>query len=272
MQSYTVLGASGFIGSRIVKMLRSAGNSCYTPIHGENEIFGRELGRIFYCIGLTADYAQRPFATVEAHVAFLARVLENARFERLVYLSSTRLYDNMPSAMCHEEVDIPLNPMNPRHLYDLSKALGENLCLTASNGRASVARLSCVYDDAPGSPGFLSELLQRLRIERTFALDSSTGISRDYVALDDVVAILRKILDSGRNEIFNVASGENVSNEEIVETLNASGCRISLNRRSALQNQARCDVTKIRKFDIQPVRVRDYLKDFLEKLDANANR
>ena len=272
MQSYTVLGASGFVGSRIVKMLSAGGMSCYVPARGESDIFERDLGRIFFCVGLTADYAQRPFDTVEAHVAFLARVLAKARFERLVYLSSTRLYDKLPSGICREDVDLPINPMNPRHLYDLSKALGENLCLTASDGRASVARLSCVYDDVPGSPGFLSELLQRLRTERTFTLYSATGIARDYVALDDVAAILKRILDSGRSEIFNVASGENVSNEEIVESLNASGCRISLSRRSNRQDQARCDVTKIRAFGIQPVLVRDYLKAFLGNLDANANR
>lgn len=267
---YTILGASGFVGSRILKMLKSEGKECYAPAKGEAEIFERDLGRVFYCIGLTADYAQRPFDTVEAHVGYLARILEKAKFDRLVYLSSTRLYDSLQIGGGTEEANIVFNPFNPRHIYDLSKALGENLCMTVSGGRASVARLSCVFDDAPGSPGFLSELINRLRVERSFVLDSSSGYARDYVSLNDVVLMLRIILDSGRNEIFNVASGENVTNQEIVDKLNSSGCQISLRYQSDRQSSVVCNIEKVKEMGVLPVLVRNYLGLFLNKLDANA--
>lgn len=270
--TYTVLGASGFVGSRILQMLKSEGKECYAPAKGDAEIFERDLGRVFYCIGLTADYAQRPFDTVEAHVGYLARILEKAKFDRLVYLSSTRLYDSLQVGGGMEDANLVFNPVNPRHIYDLSKALGESLCMTASGGRACVARLSCVFDDTPGSPGFLSELINRLRIERSFVLASSSGYARDYISLNDVVLMLRIILDSGQHEIFNVASGENVTNQEIVDELNSNGCQISLRDQSNRQSSVVCSIERVREMGVIPVLVRDYLRLFLNKLDADATR
>jgi len=86
--------------------------------------------------------------------AFLPVVLKEARFEHLVYLSSTRLYDTLDAEIAQEDMPLYLSPIQPRHIYDLSKALGENMCLTITDGRASVARLACVFGTVAGTPGF----------------------------------------------------------------------------------------------------------------------
>ncbi|WP_333699462.1 NAD-dependent epimerase/dehydratase family protein [Rivihabitans pingtungensis] len=125
--AYTVLGASGFVGQRLVSELTRRGADFWVPARQAPEILQQPLGVVFYCIGLTADYAQRPFDTVAAHVSYLARILEEAQFEHIVYLSSTRLYDGLPIAEGRGDTPLSLSPNNPRHLYDLSKALGENL-------------------------------------------------------------------------------------------------------------------------------------------------
>lgn len=262
---YTVLGAGGFIGSRLVKALKASGASCYAPVRGDESIFSRNLGHVFYCIGLTSDYRDRPFDTIEAHVTLLARILERASFDRLVYLSSTRLYDGLHGDYSVEKADLPINSANPRHLYDLSKALGENLCLTASKDRACVARLSSVYDVADEKAGFLPALLQRLLKERTFAIDSGSGVVRDYIYIDDVIKSLRTLADSDKCEIVNVASGENVSNQDIVDTLNSCGCRVSLQRQTEREARPLCDITRLRALGINPVPVRSYLENFLKK-------
>ena len=36
--------------------------------------------------------------------------------------------------MAHENAVLPMDPANPRHLYDLSKGLGESLCHVAVQG------------------------------------------------------------------------------------------------------------------------------------------
>ena len=89
------------------------------------------------------------------------------------------------------EFDLPVfDPTDPRRVYDLSKALGENLVMTRSGGRGAVARLANVYDWTPGAPGFLSEWLIQAGREKAFRLQSSPHVARDYIHLDDVVTAL----------------------------------------------------------------------------------
>ena len=98
MSGWTIIGAGGFIGGRLTQALRARGEAVYAPSREDRDLFERDLGRVFYCAGLTGDFAVRPFDTVEAHVTLLAQVLAKARFERLIYLSSTRLYDSLGAA------------------------------------------------------------------------------------------------------------------------------------------------------------------------------
>ena len=84
--TFTVLGASGYIGSRLVAHLRAQGHTVWAPARGDAEVFTRPLGHVMYCVGLTADFRTRPFDTVDAHVGLLAEVLRRAQFDSLLYL------------------------------------------------------------------------------------------------------------------------------------------------------------------------------------------
>src|SRR5688572_26915815 len=87
----TVLGASGFIGSRLVSH-RAATGAGFQAVVRMEALSTRPLVPVIYCIGLTADFRSRPLNTVEAHVCKLLEVLRKCEFESLLYLSSTRLY------------------------------------------------------------------------------------------------------------------------------------------------------------------------------------
>ncbi|MES2850099.1 MAG: hypothetical protein V4685_13660, partial [Bacteroidota bacterium] len=89
----TVLGASGFIGSSIMKKLKEQNTQYFAPERNE-VITNRDLGDVIYCIGLTADFRTKPFETVDAHVCKLKQVLNECTFNSLTYLSSSRVYIN----------------------------------------------------------------------------------------------------------------------------------------------------------------------------------
>jgi nucleoside-diphosphate-sugar epimerase len=220
---YTVFGAQGFIGKRLTARLRADGHEVSTPGRGD-PAEGRDLGRVIYCAGLTGDYRTRPHDAVEAHVSLLSRILERTRFERLVYLSSTRLYQT--AAVGREDALLSIDPNDPEHLYELSKALGENLTLHRSGGRGAVARLSYVFDEQPGATGFLSDWLNRARQGGDIEIASSPTAGRDYIHLDDVVLALRAMADSSANTIINVASGRVTTNAEIAEVFARAGRRV----------------------------------------------
>jgi UDP-glucose 4-epimerase len=266
MTRYTVVGASGFVGRRLLEALRRDGCDVYAPTRGDPDLFKRNLGRVFYCAGLTADYLQRPFDTIEAHVTLLARLLRGASLDRLVYLSSTRLYDSLGAGPGAEDRPLVLSPGEPRHLYDFSKGLGESLCLTQSGGRASVARLACVFDDAPDAPGFLPQWIDRSRREREIRLASSSGYVRDYIHLDDTVTAIRAILDAGVSQVVNVASGENLSNADLAEVFERHGRRVLFERTTPRQAAPMCDVSRLHGLGVRPRLGREVLNDILEGL------
>ncbi len=73
--TYTVLGSKGFIGGHMLSALQKTGAECYAPLRDDLDVFTKQLGTVFYCIGLTNDYKDRPHDTVEAHASLLNRIL-----------------------------------------------------------------------------------------------------------------------------------------------------------------------------------------------------
>lgn len=261
----TVVGGQGFIGGALATRLARSGEAVWAPAKRDPDLLRRDLGVVYFCAGLTADYDTRPFDTVEAHASLVSRMIEAGRFERFVYLSSTRLYDGLPKAEADEAEPLILDPADPRRIYDLSKALGENLTLTRTDGRGRVARLANVYDWRPGAPGFLSEWLIRARAENDLRLDSSPAISRDYIHLDDVVDALIAVAAGPQPTIVNVASGALVTNGEIAELFTAAGWQVRFagDARPAPPPNARVDRLASLGVRARPVLqvVGDYLKD-----------
>lgn len=252
MTRYTVIGAGGFIGSRIVASLRSQGRTVLTPPRTQQAFDGEDLGRVIYCAGLTGDFFQRPFDTVEAHVGLIGRILQSARFERLVYLSSTRVYDSLSERGGREDDVLELDPALPRNVYDLSKALGENLCLNSSGGRACAARLSNVFDADPAASGFLSELLLRALHEQEITLSSSPLGGRDYIHVADAVNGLLALADNDAEGVFNIAGGRTVLNSELVEVFGRAGRRLVLTGQDMPSPQPRIDITRLKSLGVTP--------------------
>lgn len=230
----TLIGGNGYVGRHLLARLLRDGWACWVPQRDDLKLMHRDLGHVFYCAGLTADYAERPFDTVEAHTSLLNQVLRDTTYSSLVYLSSTRLYDALGNATATELSPLTLDPNNPRHVYDLSKALGESLCRVAANGRARVARLSCVWGGDHGSEGFLPELMRGVVTackqqgkHARLPVNSSPHFKRDYVHIDDVVDGLMALAQAPDFGIFNVAGGRNISNTELFDCVfEASGCKV----------------------------------------------
>lgn len=226
--NFTVLG-SGFIGGQLAEVLKGEDRAdVYAPLRqggGDifDEIMERDLGHVFYCIGLTADFRNRPFDTVEAHICLLRRLLERGRFESLTYLSSTRVYEGATTT--NESAILQVSPGNPEHLYNLSKLMGESLCL-ASGIKARVARLSNVFGRGMSPQCFISMLLtEAVKTGQTSVLTAPQS-AKDYVSVADVVRWLPQIAMYGSHSIYNIASGKNTRNAEIALLLEQKGIAV----------------------------------------------
>jgi nucleoside-diphosphate-sugar epimerase len=228
-ETFTVLGASGFVGSHLARHLRARGHEVFAPARGTALPEARRLGHVIYAVGLTGDFRRRPFDTMEAHVGVLAETLRSIQFDSFLYLSSTRLYGGARHG--GEDAVFQVDPATPGDLYNLSKLAGEALCHACERPRVRVARLSNVYapairEDTDAAAGFLpSVIADALRGELSLATD--LGSSKDYIRVDDVCRALERIALSGTQRCYNVAAGRNTTNREIADSLRGiTGCRV----------------------------------------------
>lgn len=222
MRRCTVLGASGYIGRHLAERLRSQGWDCRTPSRHDPAVWHEELGVVFYCVGLTSDFRSRPLDTVQAHVGLLHDVLKQARFERLVYLSSTRVY--LGAEDTAEDQALRTDAQNPDDLYKLSKLMGESLVL--HGGRPGVvARLSNVVGGQGGNPdSFIYSLVAEAR-QGHILLRTDPESAKDYVHVDDVTLALSQLADGGTHKLYNLAGGAQITHRQWVERLSAlTGC------------------------------------------------
>ncbi|OXE36298.1 MAG: NAD-dependent dehydratase [Phenylobacterium zucineum] len=271
MTHFTVIGAGGFVGSRVAAALTARGEVVFRPPRAQRNFQGQDLGRVIYCAGLTGDFLQRPFDTVEAHVSLISNILEVCRFERLVYLSSTRVYDSLSIRGGLESDVLELDPALPRNVYDLSKALGENLCLNNSDGRACVARLSNVFDVDDKAGGFLSDLLRRARQEADITLPASPMSGRDYIHVADAVDALMVLATGEAPGIYNVAGGRPVLNRELIDVFGQAGRGLTLTGQDVPAPQPRCDITRLKQLGVTPRDAVTVIADILARPDFLIN-
>jgi nucleoside-diphosphate-sugar epimerase len=241
---YTVLGGSGYIGSHLVAALEGEGAEVMAPPRGSAG-WEDDCGRLVYCIGLTADFRTRPLDTVRAHVSHLADVLERARYESFTYLSSTRVYAG--SERGGEDEVLHVSPQRPDDLYNVSKLAGEALCLRCAGERARVVRLSNVYGNGAAPHTFLGEIVESAVKRGEVVLRDHLDSEKDYVHVDDVVSAVGRIADGGRERVYNVAGGVNVSNRALLDVLqHETGCRVESSPDAPLRRFPPIDIARIR--------------------------
>lgn len=259
----TVMGASGFVGSHLVRLLASSGLD-FQAVGRSDDLPGGPLGHVIYCIGLTGDFRARPLAAADAHVCVLLDLLSRSTFDSFLYLSSVRLYAG-GAGPAREEDELRLNPVRPGDLYNASKALGEAIVLSLGD-RGRVARPSNVY--GPGqSDSFIAEVVGEAQAEGLVTFRSPPESSRDYVSVDDVARLLVDIAVRGRQRIYNVASGVSTTNAELGSIISsATGCAIRYAPDSVPSPVPPIDSRRIREeFGFTPAVLQEELPRMLER-------
>jgi nucleoside-diphosphate-sugar epimerase len=144
--------------------------------------------------------------------------LQHGQFDSLTYLSSTRVYINSTNSQVEENDDIIVNPNNADDLYTLTKLTGERICLS-SGKNVKIARLSNIIGNDTNSTNFLTDIVSKIISTGSFTLYSTLKSSKDYLYIDDAVDLLINVAIKGNQKMYNIAAGNNTSNEEIINEL-----------------------------------------------------
>ncbi len=221
----TLLGATGFIGSNILKKMESEGIEVYAPARNE-DLAGKYLGNIIYCIGLTNDAKYKPFETLEAHINKLKSIIENCTFNAITYCSSTRVYIHNTTDTKETSL-INVDTTDPFEFFNLTKLAAESLLFNTVK-KFKIVRLSNIFGPDFTSDNFLTSIIRDALTAGKIILKSSASSQKDYLHVSDAADLITAIaLNDEANGIYNVASGLNVTNGEILEVISKiTGCEV----------------------------------------------
>ena len=265
---FTVFGSKGYIGSAFHNYLKSQNIECLTPDVRNGKIPKGNLGHVIYAIGVP-DFKQNPMKTIDAHVFLLNKLLNEINFESFLYISSTRIYFNAIST--DENSSLVVNPSDFDNLYNISKIMGEAICNMSKKQNVRVVRLSNVTGNNFDSNIFLSSIIQDAIKFKKIILQTSLDSEKDYVYIDDILGILQKIVLHGKRSVYNIASGQNLSNEKIVKKLQEiTGCEFKVAENAKKYSFLPISIKQIKKeFNFEPTPI---LNKFEEIICAYQNQ
>lgn len=262
MKTVVVLGGSGFVGRALCPGLADAGCEVYSisrspvmrrdprvnyidcnfdNVYQLGELYER-ADAIFHlaCDTTPATSSKQSSLEVTANLLPSLRLLEYLEHHctaLLVYVSSGgTVYGDTDDAACTEDRN-----MDPISYYGASKASLE-LFLHAysrqTGNRVAILRPSNIY--GPGQLakqqfGFVPTLLAAIRDQQTFTLMGDGEITRDFLYIDDFVALCENLCDAPadlpRCSTFNAGSGVATSLNTLISVAEVvSNSKVQLKR------------------------------------------
>jgi len=271
MSLYTVFGGKGFIGSEFVHQLKNKGHSVSLPERGDESIFDKNLGTVIYCAGY-GDCQKDPFNVLNANTLLLSELLRKSTFEKMVYISSSRVYMNQNGSK--ETNDLTVCSNDNRRLFNLTKLVSEEMCLR-SERHCLIIRPSNVYGLAVNSPLFLPAITRNAINNGVVDMHVSKDYSKDYVSVYDVVNTTLALIDLNetKSEIINLASGKNVSADKIAEVLiEETGCSVNWHTVNSNEQFPIIDIDELKnKLNFEPRSVLLDLRNMVDTYKTHLN-
>jgi len=241
VSTFTVIGASGYIGSKLINKLTDSGCNVIrssrrdTITNGDSEFVMAELDSLDFWLNIVekSDVIihlagntsinvanDNPALDLNSSVVPIYRLIEACKIlrkrPRVVFASTVTAYgftDNLPVSEATAE--------NPESFYDLHKFFVErqlvlatklNICDGVSLRLANVYGPSSANSSA-NDRGILNKIIGLALAGDIVSLYGGGNYMRDYIYIDDVVDafILASISSKSAGEVFNVGSGVGTS-------------------------------------------------------------
>jgi UDP-glucose 4-epimerase len=252
MSNILIIGASGYIGSRLSYSLAKEGNNitavCHSGIPTDkdwcklmNQVVVRDItskdaieeltnqyyDTAIYLVSLDHKASNKiPEFVNSINVMPVWNLLEAFKIKktlkRFIYFSTIHVYGKLPNDVIDES--FVTNPKNP---YGLTHLMAENIC-NMYNLNSDIQCINVRLSNSYGSPLFkenncwwlvVNDLCRMAFTEKRIVLKSDGSALRDFIHYKDVFNAIKSILSkaSYNENIFNLSSGKTTSIHQIAE-------------------------------------------------------
>ncbi len=227
-KSVGILGL-GYIGSNLFDYLsirKEELNINIIPINKENLniIESTTFDYFINCAGTGGNFRDDILGTIDSNVSLLVYLLKNLKVnDNFLILSSSKIYGFSPDdKMVFDESYFSCsNHLLLDYIYDGSKKIMESILMNYSkklNYKTTIVRPSNLYGkfDKLDESTLIKKILKCKFNNMNPETSQNRNSKKDYIYISDAIeGILRALLLSKGNDIFNIASGASYSIDEV---------------------------------------------------------
>jgi nucleoside-diphosphate-sugar epimerase len=265
-KNFTIFG-KGFVGENLYKFLKKKNCNLFMPNKGKYK-FKENLNHIVYCIG-NQNWLKNPKKTYEANLDMMTKILFNNKFKSFTLISSTRLYFSNLKENTSETSFIKINTNEKKFLYNSLKISAENLCLCLDKAGVKVVRISNLYANKFTNQAYVLPSLIRDSVKKKcINITINKNSTKDFIHVEDAFNVLFKIIMKGKYRMYNIASGQNISLDQISKKIKKiTNCKILYKKNLMTLKEPKINITRIKKeFNFRP---KYNLINFIEELIKN---
>jgi UDP-glucose 4-epimerase len=235
-----VTGGNGYLGSFLVKSLKSKGAEVFivsknvvetdysfnvdlSNFENLNKIISEIQPDIVYHLAANIS-RERDFSIFEEMLndnvlgTFnLIKALQNTNYQHFIFTSTSEIYGNNESPFHENQIPAPVSP------YSLTKVMAENLIKTYHTQvqkNYTILRLFNFYGENMSESFFITQLINTLKRNEDFPMTLGDQ-SRDFLYIEDVISamILSAENTNAQNETFNVCRGKGDKINELANSI-----------------------------------------------------
>ena len=118
----------------------------------------------------------------------------------------------------------------------------------SSGHKIKIIRLCNLYGDNFKAPIFLPTVIRNAVKNKSIDITINKESKKNYLNVNEATDIIIKIINNGKDKIYNVASDKQVSLFQIAKSIKKStNCRIKFKNQKLKMNEAKIDISKIKK-------------------------
>jgi len=138
--------------------------------------------------------------------------------------------------------------------------------MSMNNSKIKIIRPSNVVGTNAPSNLFIPSLIKEAVETGKIVLHSTLDSEKDYVHIDDLVQLIPKIISSDKSQIYNIASGYNISSKEIInEIIRLTNCELEIASDAKKFSSRQINIDRIKnEFNFVPIKIIDKIEDLVK--------